>query len=88
MPLFVGDQEHTFFGTSTFHFIILDDELFLKYFDGVQFLRCFSFSEHNFAEIAFAEHGEKVEVIETNPTTGTLGVCGWRDFLLLLLYLL
>lgn len=87
MAFFVGDKEYPLLGTSAFDFIILDNELLLEHFDGVQFLRCLRFSKHNFAKIALSEHGQEVEVIEANTTTGALRVCGWRDFLLLLLLL-
>ena len=82
MALFVGDKEHPLFGTSAFDFVILDDELLLEHFDGVQFLRCLRFSEHHFTEIALSEYGEEIEMIKTNATTGALRVCGWRDFVL------
>lgn len=66
MPGFVGDDENVSFRSCAFHFIVLNDELFLEHFDGVQLLRVFGLSKHDLAEITLTENCKEVEMVEAD----------------------
>ena len=83
MALFVGDEEDALFRSRAFDFVILDDELLLQHFDGVELFRRLRLRQHDLSEITFTKHGEKVEVSETDARTGARRVCRWRSLAVL-----
>jgi len=54
MSLLVSNQKDALFRSSAFYFIVLNDELLLQDFDGVQLLRALGLSQHDLAEITLA----------------------------------
>lgn len=77
MAFFVGDKEDALFRTDAFDFVIFDDKFLFEDFDSVELFGGLSFGKHDFAEIAFTENGEEVEVIEADAAACALGVCWW-----------
>ena len=85
MTLLVRDQEDTLFRSYALHFIVLDDELLLQHFDGVQLFGRLCLGQHDFTEVTLTEHCEEVEVVETDASPRALRV-GWRRLLALFGY--
>ena len=53
-------------GCGPLDFVIVDDELLLKHLDGIQAATLLLFCQHDLTKVALTEHGQKVEVIQTN----------------------
>ena len=90
MAFLVGNQEYSLLRLRALHLIVLNDELFLKDFDGVKLLRSLCFCQHNLTKITFPEHSKEIEVLKPNAPSHTLlrggFACGLRfDDLLALL---
>ena len=62
----VGNQEHSLLRSNTFHFIVLNDKLFLENLDGEQSPRTLRFCEHDLTKIALTQNSKEVEVIEAD----------------------
>ena len=77
MAFFVGNQEHSLLRACTLNFIVLDDELLLKHLDGVQAIGPLLLCQHDFTKVTLSKDRKEVEVIETYPSPGSLGVGWW-----------
>jgi hypothetical protein len=65
------------------NFVIVDDELLLQDLDSIKRTRLLLFRQHDFTEIAFAEHCQEIEVVKTNlPFRFVLGWASGRLTLL------
>lgn len=63
MSFLIRNEENSLFRLGRFHFVILNDEFFLEYFDGIQLLGRFGLSKHDFTEIALSEDSQEVKMI-------------------------
>lgn len=67
---FVPLRQHPLLHHGAFHVIVLDDHVLLQDLNGVQLLGGLHLGQHHFAEAAFPQQGQEVEVAQTQ----TLGV--------------
>lgn len=67
MTFLIGDQEDALLGFRAFHFIILDDEFLLQYFDCIKLLRALGLCQHDLTEVTLTKDSKEVEVIQSDP---------------------
>lgn len=74
MSLLVGNKKDALFGSCALDFIVLNDELLLQYFDGIQLLGCFGLGEHDLTKVSLTQYGKEIEVIQADTHVAALGL--------------
>lgn len=82
MSLLIRNQEDPLFRARAFDLVILDDELLLQDFDGVELLGTLSLSQHDLSEVALSENCQKVEMVQSYSLSSALGVRRRSDLIL------
>ena len=59
---FLRQCQHPLFNQRTLYVVVLNDDVLLEYFDGVQLVRSLPLGQHDFAEGSLAQHHQEVEV--------------------------
>lgn len=79
----VGDEEDTLLRPCAFNLVVLNDKLFLEYFDGIQVLGLLGLRKHDLTEVTLTEHSQEVEIIQTNAAATLWLRWSWSDSLAL-----
>ena len=55
--------QHSFLYHGAFHIIVLDDDVLLQNFDGVQFVSAFPLSQHDLPKGSLSKNHQEIEII-------------------------
>ncbi len=62
----VRHSQDPLFNHGAFDIVVLDDDVFFEYLDGIELVGTFTFSQHDFAKGSLAQDHEEVEVSGSN----------------------
>lgn len=71
MTFSVGNQEDSLLRPDTLNLIVLNDELLLENFDGIEFASFLRLGQHDLTEVTLAKNSQEVEVVQSDALAGS-----------------